>query len=182
MPSIYLANAQSLLPKLNELCVIASVIHPDIIIICETWLTELVSDSQVLLPNFSSLFRKDRCDGRRGGGVAIFVHDSIFVKRLDSINLPDFISEDVWIILPSVKLLIIALYIPPSLRSQELAYVNDELINRIEDSLESYPNFKVIIAGDLNNFSTNEIEETFNLVQVVASPTRGGSVAGQSHN
>lgn len=133
-------------------------------------------DCQVSLPNYSSLFRKDRCDGRRGGGVAIFVHDSIFVKRLDSINSPDFPSEDVWIILPFAKLVIIALYIPPNLRSQALECVNDELINRIEDTLELHPHHKVIIAGDLNNFSTKEIEDTFNLVQVVPGPTRGDAL------
>ena len=176
MPSIYLANAQSLVPNLNELCVITSVVRPSIIIICETWLTELVTDSQVSLPNYSSLFRKDRCDGRRGGGVAIFVHDSVFVKRYDSIHSPDFPAEDVWIILPSAKLLIIALYIPPNLRSLALEYVNDELINRIEDILDRYPHLRVIIAGDLNNFSTKEIEDTFNLLQVVPSPTRGDAL------
>ena len=34
----------------------------------------------------------------------------------------------------------------------------------------------IIAVVDLNNFSTTEIEETFNLVQVVASPTRGDAL------
>ena len=176
MPSIYLANAQSLVPKLNELCVITCVIRPSIIIICETWLTEYVTDNQVSLPNYSSLFRRDRCDGRQGGGVAIFVHDSTFSKRHDPINSPDFPAENLWITLPSVKLLIIALYIPPNLKTQALEYINDELIEHIEDTLDRFPHLKVIISGDLNNFSTKEIEDTFNLVQVISTPTRGDAL------
>ena len=63
-------NARSIFPKFEELCLILSVHNPDIICICETWLTPDILDPEIFLPNYS-LFRKD-CFLKMGGGVAIY--------------------------------------------------------------------------------------------------------------
>ena len=165
-----------MLPKYDELCVNSSLFRPHIIIICESWLTELVQDNQIALPNYSTSYRKDRCDGRRGGGVVVYVHESLFSIRINPPNMNRLPIEDVWIQFPALNLLIIALYIPPNLPANDLRLINDYVCEDIEQFLETEPNFKVIIAGDLNNFSTTEIEDTFNLIQVVESPTRGTAI------
>ena len=164
------------MPKINELCVTSSLIRPGIIIICESWLTQLVSDNQVFLPNYSAPFRQDRCDGRRGGGVAVYVHDSLLPKRINSIVADGSPAEDVWILFSSMKLLIIALYIPPNLTSKNYQLINDRLAEGIEQTLEQISDLEVIIAGDLNNHPIKEIQDALNLSQIVTCPTRGNAV------
>ena len=50
----------------------------DVVCVCETWLNDCMSDSE-LLPGYS-LFRRDRT-GKTGGGVLIAVRDTIHAKR-----------------------------------------------------------------------------------------------------
>ena len=151
-------------------------IRPSVIIITESWLTEFVSDNQISLPNYSIPFRKDRCDGRRGGGVAVFVHEALSTERVVSLNATNYPVEDIWLMLPSVQLLVIALYIPPNLQSKTMECIDEKLSDGIERVLEQRPNVKVIVAGDLNNFPTRQIQESFNLAQVVTNPTRGDNI------
>ena len=61
-------NARSLLPKVDELLVLASVHKPKIICITESWMYHEISDEEISIPGFQ-LLRKDR--NRHGGGVAI---------------------------------------------------------------------------------------------------------------
>ena len=128
------------------------------------------------LPNYSTLFRKDRCDGRRGGGVAVFVHDSLHTKRIETLNGTNTPIEDIWMVVPSVQLLVIALYIPPNLSSKTVECINEQLSDGIEKVLEHQPNLKVIVAGDMNKFPTKDIQKDFNLIQMVTCPTRGDNI------
>ena len=67
-------NAQSLYPKLDELCFIALDLKLDCISVNETWLNHTFTDASVNVPNFS-LFRKDRiCSSH--GGVALYIKSS----------------------------------------------------------------------------------------------------------
>ena len=58
-------NAQSLYPKLDELCFIALDLKLDCISVNETWLNHTFTDASVNVPNFS-LFRKDRICSSHG--------------------------------------------------------------------------------------------------------------------
>ena len=67
-------NCRSILPKLDKLAALCSANNPDIVCLVETWLCDDVSNREVCIPNYSIV----RCDrNRRGGGVAIFIHNSI---------------------------------------------------------------------------------------------------------
>ena len=57
-----------ILPKLDELCVLAKTINPDIICIVESWLCEEIQDSEIALHGYL-IFQKDR--NRHGGSVLI---------------------------------------------------------------------------------------------------------------
>lgn len=159
---------------MNELHVTCSLIRPSIIVICESWLNECISDDQVSLTNYSS-FRKDRNDGRRGGGVIVFVHESFYAERLHPEYAAILPIEDIWFSVPSLQILFLALYIPPNLSSATMQQLNDQLIDITENIFRHSPAMKLIIIGDLNNFQTDELENTFSLTPIVSSPTRGSA-------
>ena len=54
-----------------------------IIAVTETWLSPVVEDSLIALPNYN-LFRHDR--NMRGGGVALYIHNTLSVKILSTSN------------------------------------------------------------------------------------------------
>ena len=83
LPSILMANVRSLLPKVDELDVIAQLNSAQVISTTETWLTNAIPDRGVNVPNFI-LMRKDRSHGNKsiGGGICAYVHHSIPAERL----------------------------------------------------------------------------------------------------
>jgi len=74
-------NARSLLPKFDNLLSLVHVHNPHIICIVESWLSSVVSDSEICVPHFQ-LFRFDR--NRHGGGVLIYVSNELSVSPLPS--------------------------------------------------------------------------------------------------
>ena len=72
--TVLYANCRGILPKIDHLRLLSTAHNPHIISICETWLDNTISDNELYIPGFS-LIRRDR-EGR-GGGIAIFIHDSI---------------------------------------------------------------------------------------------------------
>ncbi len=72
--SVLYGNSRSILPKLDHMRLLASAQSPHLICLCETWLDESISDSKLLIPGFC-LIRRDRA--RQGGGVAMYIQDSI---------------------------------------------------------------------------------------------------------
>ena len=71
LPSLFLSNSRSLVNKIDELSGTVSLLSLDIVVITETWLSPNVSNSAINLNGFS-IFRRDRRDGRRGGGVCVY--------------------------------------------------------------------------------------------------------------
>ena len=66
-------NARSILPKLDELFVLAETHNPDIICIVESWLNVDIVDAEVAIPGYVSC-RADR--DRHGGGIIIYIKSS----------------------------------------------------------------------------------------------------------
>ena len=69
--------------KRDELLLLIEEHQIDIIGLTESWSREGILDGEVCFDGFN-LFRRDRSDGRRGGGVMLFVKDNI-----PSINISD---------------------------------------------------------------------------------------------
>ena len=67
------------MPKIDELRALSRIYSPAIIAITETWLSPIVTDSEISIPNYL-LYRRDRCS-QNGGGVAIYVR-TIFSSHL----------------------------------------------------------------------------------------------------
>jgi hypothetical protein len=61
----------------------------DIVVITETFrLSPNVSNSAINLNGFS-IFRRNRRDGRRGGGVCVYVNDRMPVAHLNELSHPE---------------------------------------------------------------------------------------------
>ncbi len=73
--------------KFDEICSIAHDVNLDILAISETWLNDSVSSDTLNIQGFAPIIRLDRQDGRRAGGVALFLSSNIACKqRLDLEN------------------------------------------------------------------------------------------------
>ena len=86
-------NARSIINKIDELTVTIHNHKSDIVMVTERWLSENVPDEVLSIPGFT-IGRNDRSTGR-GGGVAIYIRDSLPFKIRCDINRPDY--ECLWI-------------------------------------------------------------------------------------
>ena len=79
-------SAQSLIPQLDELTLLASVHNPDIICIVEIWLEGNVDDTEISIPGYRSI-RLDR--NRHGGDVLLCVKNLYHNHALPKPNTSD---------------------------------------------------------------------------------------------
>lgn len=97
---VALLNARGILKKLGELeHTVLKGFHrpPDVIAVNETWLSDQVPDSTIVLPGYATVHRSDQPVSERkcrGGGVLILVKDGLCCWRQ-----PDLQSrpESIWI-------------------------------------------------------------------------------------
>ena len=110
--------------------------------ISETWLNSCVSDEELVIDGYC-LFRRDRPD-RAGGGVCIYVLDTIPAKLDVQFNCPDL--ELLWVRLQlhnhGSGLLVGCLYRPPS--------SDGSFWTHLEGLLEGAGGEEVIVLGDLD--------------------------------
>ncbi|XP_077258283.1 uncharacterized protein LOC143895191 [Temnothorax americanus] len=116
-----------------------------VISVSETWLHSDVSDALVALDSYF-LIRRDR-EGRRGGGVACFVHDSLRVKVIDvsatgaDISSPEYLILEIR--LPNNESVLFA-----SVYRRPKGLLLHEFAEALTSVSHLYKN--IIIGGDLN--------------------------------
>ena len=115
--SIFHLNIQSIVPKIDIIRSEADAF--DVLVFSESWLKPNITDDTIQIENFKPPFRKDRVD-RVGGGVALYVRDTIPCKRRTDLELRDL--ESVWVELQvkCKRILVGGFYKPPN--SQRFAY------------------------------------------------------------
>ena len=86
LPIVFMTNSQSVVQKKSELGTILRMEHVDVLVLTETWFTPDMLICQLDFPGFIT-YSKCRPD-RRGGGVTIYVKDSIASRQLN-ISVPD---------------------------------------------------------------------------------------------
>ena len=177
LPSLFLSNTRSLANKIDELCGTVSSLSPDIVVITETWLSPNVNNSAINLNGFST-FRHDRQDGRRVGGVCVYVNDQLPVVHLKELSYPEV--ESLRLLIKPRRLprgfnsiILAAIYHPP--QSDDRALLT-HLIESLDSMLTSYPASAIIIAGDFNQFRHSQLCNSFSLKQVVKQATRGSNI------
>src|SRR3989442_9919139 len=137
-------NARSIVNKHKELEMYVLEEKFDIVGITETWLYSEISDSEMSIDGYT-LLRNDRNDAekRRGGGVALYVHNDLNCVHRDDLYEQNF-PETVWcnISCNGENTLVGVCYRAPNSKQ-----INDEalysLISRVSKEV-------VVIMGDFN--------------------------------
>jgi hypothetical protein len=168
MTSLYVLNAAAL-SKPHAIEHLASDLISydiDVAVVTETHFKQKHTDSTVSIDNYK-LYRSDRV-GRRGG-VALYVRSIlrsvVWIQPQPSENF-----ELMWVCVNET--FIAALCQPP-----QPTYQTESLLNHLQSCVENlHQNFQsseVIVAGDLNQLSYQDIIERTGLIQIVRQPTRG---------
>ena len=129
--------------KRDELVAYAMSENPDIISITETWLD--ISDkhliSEVSIPGYNAFLN---CrENRKGGGVILYVKDTIHATEIEKVNRPAYESVYVKIKINRKHLILATIYRPPKTTLE-----NDNLLY---DEIESIVKTKTaIVCGDFN--------------------------------
>ena len=171
-------NARSLAPRLNEVCHLIHSEKLEILCISESWLTEEILDAVLLVPGYR-LFRCDRPGGRRGGGVAILVSDSLRVSRLHDSRDGEPGVEALWLSVAGAgraQAVVGAIYRPPGALTLRL---RDALREQFEMALAAGQPVYVLGDFNVNLFAVdradtvhfNSLLRDLNMSQLITDPT-----------
>ena len=122
-------------------------------------------------------YRRDRQDGRRGGGIVCYVRNNVPCKRVTELERPDV--ESMWLLYRNVSMprcvshvLIGTIYHPPDVKS----YITTTYITECLDKItQKHPNVGIVLTGDFNNLNDRVIL-SFPLKQIVRSATRNNRI------
>jgi hypothetical protein len=144
----------------------------DCFVATESWLTPNHSDEFLSVDGFLP-FRDDRSN-RSGGGVIVWVRQSFNPSILILSDKPLDI-ECVAVTLRSSCLLLVACYIPPVPAVSHQSIISHFLITMIDDFLNDYPSFSIIVCGDFNRFNVSDVCKNCNLISGFSGPTYGSA-------
>ncbi|MEW8547098.1 MAG: endonuclease/exonuclease/phosphatase family protein, partial [Candidatus Thiodiazotropha sp.] len=168
--SIFHLNIQSLLPKID--LVRCETDAYDVAVFTESWLKPSIPNEDILLEHFLPPFRTDRCD-RPGGGVIIFVRDTLFCKRCKVLEIRGLEAVWVEVTVKNKKVLIGGFYRPPSSNLDYFILILESFDRAYNTNITD-----IIITGDFNyNMLTNDGNKIkdmtlqFNLKQLIQEAT-----------
>ena len=141
----------------------------DIFACSESWLSDKHDDSIVSIRGYR-VFRQDR-KHKTGGGVAVWVKDSIQVIVNSCPQLPQF--ECLSLHLVSFGLVLFVLYVPPDTVIKEPSLIQRFIIEHIDEILNDSPQLEIILCGDLNRLDVSIIKNALNLIDLYGKPTYG---------
>ena len=114
--------------------------------VCETWLSPDIADAEVCynFPGYS-VFRSDRI-GRQGGGVALYLSDSLSGDVIASFD--NGVCQALVVMIHQINSCICVCYRPPDTRMSEFS----EMLQGVDSALSSLPDPtpNIVIMGDLN--------------------------------
>lgn len=144
-------------------------------VITETHLKQKHTDSIVGIDGFT-VYRRDRM-GRRGGGVAVHVTPALQSKRWARAAAADVANSALeidWVRVGD-RAFIAALNHPP-----RPTYRTETLFEYVEacvaEITHDFPLADIVIAGDVNQLSDQDVVERTGLTQIVHQPARGANV------
>jgi thymidylate synthase len=137
-------NARSIKAKMEEFKLMVEEKKPSVIVIVESWLTEDILDSEIMLNNFD-IIRNDRSSDKkqRGGGVLIYVKKCMNYSKVEAEKMNNL--EYIWIKVHSrgcEAVCIGAFYRPPDGDEDQIK----SLIKKISKNQTS----RTILIGDFN--------------------------------
>ena len=177
-PSVFLTNARSVFPKMDELRLTVLSLRADVVIVTESWLNNDLNDELLTLSNFD-IFRCDRYN-KRGGGVCMWVNPSFKPRLLSSTTAPSFIEvSSVVFFCAGIPIICCGLYVPPGLCKSKHDDIVEYLFFQADSFLSTFPDGKIMIAGDLNDFKMDPLCENFCLLNCVHESTRKDAILDQ---
>ena len=158
LPNLFVSNTRSLISKIDVLSATVKSHASDIVVITETWLFPNVPISTIDISGYS-LLRHDWSDGRRGGGVCVFIKDMLPFIHLKEIECHEY--ESLWLFLKPHRLprglnsiVLGIVYHPPG--SDDKALLT-HFIESIDSALSANPGAGIILAGDFNKFKHQQL-------------------------
>ena len=142
-------NVRSLnvVDKFEEIALI--ILNEDfkIFALSETWLNSLIPSELFDIPGYCSLYRRDRLDGRRAGGVGLYVSLDFVPKRRRDLETIDFELLWVEIKINSINMLCGVCYRPRGLSTDmNVAFLDN--LQMCLDKVLSKPDTLVVLLGD----------------------------------
>ncbi|XP_071950870.1 uncharacterized protein [Antedon mediterranea] len=149
-PTFYYQNIRSLKNKMDtyhsELNVHLINNTFDFVAFTETWLNSTVLDSELYCDGFT-IHRRDRNDGRRGGGVLFLASNQYKSRRLEHLEKPNI--EILWVeikLSKTKRVLVAIIYRPPNSGRDVML----QLAQSVEDASAMYSRHHIVLIGDLN--------------------------------
>ena len=149
-------------------------------LVTETFLKAAHADSLLDIDHYR-LFRHDR-KKRKGGGVAIYARDSYTSRIIDVPNNNYDRCELLWIHSTTAitEYIVGVLYHPPC---SSLTYNASDLLDALESATDyfstQHPNAHIVLGGDINSLSADDVLERTGLTPLVHAPTRGQNTLDQ---
>ena len=163
-------NIQSIVPKLDLIEGEASAY--DVIVFSESWLNPRIPNASICIEHFSPPFRADRLD-RPGGGVIVYVRDTLPSKRRTDLEIPGLEAVWVEIQIQSKTVLVGGFYRPPNSNADYFTSINESI-----DLAYSTDIRDIIVLGDFNmnmfNANNNKIKDLmqeYSMKQLIIEPT-----------
>ena len=179
-----LLNSRSIRNKIDQICDVTTEYDIDILCLTETWLTSKTEDEFYVKALSSPGYKLCHVprEGKKGGGVAILLKESIVSKgQPRGMNFSSFESIQLQLFIKNHWITLIVLYRPPPSSKNKLTSAKffEEMSCFLGDTSTAYSDF--IIVGDLNfhlDVPTNpdtkrfcELLDIFKLRQLVLEPT-----------
>ena len=141
--SIVHYNVHSIVNKIDILS--AELSEFDILAFSETWLNPSIKNDRLLIDSYGEPVRKDRQSDTHGGGVMIYIKDSIHYKRRP--DLEPIGIECIWIeiVLRHKHILFGLFYRPPDSNFNYLATIENSIHLAVDSGIKD-----IIITGDFN--------------------------------
>ena len=173
MPTLLSTNTNRAFSKMDDIKASIAAHNVQVFAATETWFDEYHTDDIISVNNFC-VFRDDRSDGRMGGGVAVWTLNSLPTTRYE-VTGPSFGVNCVCLIFNHIRLCLLCLYIPPSSVLQSSAGVLNFISTNLDELLLHYPDYHLFLTGDFNRLDISDLLVSFDLKNVVNSPTRGNA-------
>ena len=178
--NIACANARSIVEKIDSLIELSDINSLHFTILTETWLTGKHCPPRVLADLTTganlSFIRRDR--GSRGGGVAISYNPTLIrlanypVKQVGK-KQTELVCATGNCTITKRKIAVMSIYLPPSMKSDELEKGVQLVIDTADKIKTSFPDALFFIGGDFNGKNITQLTTVFpKLEPLLAGNTR----------
>lgn len=176
MPNFLLANVQSIANKIDDFHTVIQSNNIDIACLTESWLNKSVPVEATKFEGYTT-YRRDRQDGRQGGGVMRVIKECISTTRLHNLETPDV--ESLWLLVKMTKMprkishiAVGIIYHPPT---ADNATTLNHILTSLDKISQNHPYAGIMLLGDFNRMSDSAVL-SYPLKQMVKVSTRKSNI------